>query len=494
MAFILALDQGTTGTTAALVDGEGRILHHVNKEHPQIYPQPGWVEHDPELIWASVVQAFKELGTVSGSKMASLRALGLTNQRETVVLWERATGRPVHNAIVWQCRRTTEFCEKLKRSAKASVIRRKTGLVVDPYFSASKIRWLLDHVPGARARARRGELLAGTIDSFLLFRLTGGQVHATDVTNASRTQLFNIHTGAWDDELLKIFNVPRNLLPEVRDSNGLFGHVARVAASSGLPEGLPIHGVAGDQQAALFGQLCFKPGMAKCTFGTGSFMLMNTGPKPVLSKSGLLTTVAWRLAGDKKMTYALEGGAFMCGAIVQWLRDGLKLIRQSADVESLARQVTSTEGVVLVPAFVGLGAPHWRPQARAALLGMTRGTSAAHVARAALQAMAWQNVDVLQAMQKDAGRRLSSLRVDGGAVRNDLLMQMQADALGVRVERPEQIESTVLGAALLAGLGCGLWPNLQSLRSRVQATFAPKTSAPARRAEHAAWTAALKKV
>ena len=490
--FILALDQGTTGTTVCLLDKTAQMVTSVSQDHPQIYPQPGWVEHNPEVIWDNVVTLIKKVlseGRVRGEQIA---AIGITNQRETVVLWDRKSSKAVHNAIVWQCRRTTDFCNRLKKT-HAAQIRRKTGLVVDPYFSASKIRWLLEHVEGAKGRARAGELKVGTIDSFLLWRLTSGTAHKTDVCNASRTQLMNIQTGEWDPELLRLFDIPVSILPEISASSGVFGVTKGVP---GLPDGIPVAGMAGDQQAALFGQTCFEPGSAKCTFGTGSFLLMNTGEKRVASKSGLLTTVAWRLKDDRKMTYALEGGAFVCGAAVQWLRDQVQFFNSSAEVEALARQVPSTEGVYLVPAFVGLGAPYWDPDARAAVLGMTRGTTRAHLARATLEAMALQNVDILQAMEKDLGRRLASVRVDGGAVENDLLMQMQADFIGGPVERPRQIESTVLGAAFLAGLGVGYWGNLSEIRKvwGVERSFKPELSPAGRRRKLEEWHAAVERV
>lgn len=491
--FILALDQGTTGTTVCVLNSQAKMLAAINSEHPQIYPKPGWVEHDPEAIWRTVVDGIEKCLNKAGVKGSQIASIGITNQRETVVLWNKKSGKTLHNAIVWQCRRTTEFCNSLKKSAKAKTIKKKTGLVVDPYFSGSKIRWLLDHVKGARTAARNGELKVGTIDTFLLWRLTGGEVHKTDVSNASRTQLMNIQSGEWDEELLRIFSVPRNILPEIAPSSGVFGSTRGIP---GLPDGIPIAGIAGDQQSALFGQACFDVGMSKCTFGTGSFLLMNTGPKMVASKSGLLTTVAWQLAGDKKMTYALEGGAFICGAAVQWLRDEMKFIARSSEVEELAAQVPSTDGVYLVPAFVGLGAPYWDPGARAAIVGMTRGTSRPHLARATLEAMTLQNVDILLAMEKDLGRKMRGVRVDGGAVANNLLMQMQADFLGVRVERPVQTESTVLGAAFLAGLGVGLWKDLNEIKKvwALDREFKPELASSARKTKLTEWHRAIERV
>ncbi len=491
--FILALDQGTTGTTVCILNSQAKMLASVNSEHPQIYPKAGWVEHDPEAIWRTITDGIEKCLNKAGVKGSQIAGIGITNQRETVVLWDKDSGKPLYNAIVWQCRRTTEFCNKLKKSAKAKTIKKKTGLVVDPYFSGSKIRWLLDNVAGARAQAKAGQLRVGTIDSFLLWRLSGGRSHKTDVSNASRTQLMNIQTGRWDPELLRIFNVPENILPEIAPSSGEFGVTRGV---TGLPDGIPIAGIAGDQQSALFGQACFSVGQAKCTFGTGSFLLMNTGAKMVASKAGLLTTVAWQLKGDKKLTYALEGGAFICGAAVQWLRDEMKFISKSSEVESLALEVESTDGVYLVPAFVGLGAPYWDPDARAAIVGMTRGSSRAHLARATLEAMTLQNVDILVAMEKDLGRKMTGVRVDGGAVANNLLMQMQADFLGVPVERPVQTESTVLGAAFLAGLGVGFWRDLNEIKKVwvSDRQFKPNLAAAARKAKVSEWHQAVARV
>ena len=491
--YIMALDQGTTGTTVCVLDRSARILASVNEEHPQIYPQPGWVEHDPEAIWKTVTNGIQKALAEARLEGHQIAALGMTNQRETVVMWDSKKGTPLHNAIVWQCRRTTEFCNRLKKHRDAQTIQKRTGLVVDPYFSGSKIRWLLDHVKGAKALARSGGAKVGTIDSFLLWRLTGGRVHKTDVSNASRTQLMNIAKGDWDSDLLRIFGVPKTILPEITASNDLFGATKGVP---GLPDGIPITGVAGDQQAALFGQACFDVGSSKCTFGTGSFLLMNTGSKMVASKSGLLTTVAWKLKGDKTLTYALEGGAFICGAAVQWLRDEMKFVSSSAEIEALAREVTSTDGVYLIPAFVGLGAPHWDPLARAAIVGMTRGTGRAHLARATLEAMALQNVDILLAMEKDLGRKMRSVRVDGGAVRNDLLMQMQSDFLGVTVQRPELTESTVLGAAFLAGLGVGFWSGPDQIKKiwSLQREFKPQLSSSLRKIKLTEWQSAVNRV
>ncbi len=489
--YILAIDQGTTGTTAMLVDQGGFAVAKENREFRQIFPKPGWVEHDPEDIWRSVTETMGLVVAKAAVNPRDIAAIGITNQRETVVMWSRETNRAVHNAIVWQCRRTTDFCEKLKKSKHAQKIRRKTGLVIDPYFSGSKFRWLLQNVEGVDARARRGELAAGTIDSFLVWRLSGGQKHVTDVSNASRTQLMNIENGEWDDELLKIFgNVPRGLLPEIVNSSG---EVARTKSVPGLPDGIPIAGIAGDQQAALFGQACHEPGDAKCTFGTGSFLLMNTGAKRIAAKSGLLTTVAWRLQGEKKMTYALEGGAFICGAAVQWLRDGLKMITRSAEIEDLAKMVPDSAGVDFVPALSGLGAPYWDPEARGLICGLTRGTTSSHLARATLDAMAMQNLDILRAMEKDLGHKLRSLRVDGGATSNNLLMQLQADYVGQPIERPRMVETTGIGAAFLAGLGVGLWKSKSDLKSawHLGQRFEPQMPKPARETRVKQWHAAV---
>ncbi|PIS10513.1 MAG: glycerol kinase, partial [Bdellovibrio sp. CG10_big_fil_rev_8_21_14_0_10_47_8] len=456
----MAIDQGTTGSTVSILNQAGSPVTKVNQEFPQIFPQPGWVEHNPEDIWKSVLSTIEKALQKAKISAAEIAAIGITNQRETVVVWDKSSGKPVYNAIVWQCRRTQDFCEKLKKEKKQNLIRKKTGLVIDPYFSASKIRWILKNVSGVAARARKGDLLAGTMDIFLLWRLTGGACHKTDVSNASRTMLMNIQSGDWDADLLKMFSVPASLLPEIANSSGLFGKTKGLGV---LPDGIPITGIAGDQQAALFGQTCFSVGEAKCTYGTGSFLLMNSGHKMVISKHQLLTTVAWKLPGQK-MTYALEGGAFICGAAVQWLRDGLQLISKSSEVETLAQQVPSSEGVEFVPALTGLGAPYWDSAARGLICGLTRGSSKAHIARATLEAMALQNTEILLAMQKDLGKKLKSLRVDGGASVNSLLMQMQADYMGTLVIRPQQIETTSIGAAYLAGLGVGIWSSTEDIR------------------------------
>ncbi len=489
--YIMSIDQGTTGSTATILNQAGSPVVKVNEEYPQIFPQPGWVEHNPEDIWRSVQSVVtKALGSAKISAK-DISAIGITNQRETVVVWDKSSGKPIYNAIVWQCRRTQDFCEKLKKEKKQNLIRKKTGLVIDPYFSGSKIRWILKNVSGASEKAKSGQLLAGTIDTFLLWRLTGGQQHKTDVSNASRTMLMNIQTGDWDSELLKIFSVPKQLLPEITDSSGVFGKTSGLGF---LPDGIPIAGIAGDQQAALFGQTCFQTGMAKCTYGTGSFLLMNSGHKMILSKHQLLTTVAWKLP-KQKMTYALEGGAFICGAAVQWLRDGLKIISKSAEVEELARSVSSSEGVEFVPALTGLGAPHWRAEARGLITGLTRGSTKAHIARATLEAMALQNTDILLAMEKDLGKKLKGLRVDGGASVNSLLMQMQADYMGTSVTRPKQIETTSIGAAYLAGLGVGMWSSIDEIQRiwSVDQEFKSHMSNKSRKQRMESWEKAVKK-
>lgn len=458
--YIMAIDQGTTGTTVSILNHGGGLVAKVNQEYPQIFPKPGWVEHNPEDIWKSVMATIKSALEQSHLTGLDIAAIGITNQRETVVVWDKKTMAPVYNAIVWQCRRTQDFCEQLKKEKLQTMISKKTGLVLDPYFSASKIRWILKNVNGANQKAKQGQLICGNVDSYLLFRLTDGKSFYTDVSNASRTMLMNLQTLQWDKDLLKLFGVYDSMLPEIVESNFMFGHTKNLGV---LPDGIPITGIAGDQQAALFGQTCFSAGEAKCTFGTGSFLLMNTGQVISRSKNKLLTTVAWKLKNQKPF-YALEGGAFICGAAVQWLRDGLGLIKKSSEVESLARQVEDSAGVEFVPALAGLGAPYWVSEARGVLCGLTRGTNKSHIARATLEAMALQNVEILQAMQQDLGKKMKSLRVDGGAVGNDLLMQMQANYLGVKVERPKQVESTSIGAGYLAGLGAGFWESQNELK------------------------------
>ena len=460
MKYILALDQGTTSSRAILFDHAGAVVAVAQKEFPQLFPKPGWVEHDPAAIWSSQWEVAQGVLTKAGVTAKEVAAIGITNQRETTLVWDRKTGRPIHSAIVWQDRRTAPMCDALKRRGLAKKIRQKTGLVVDAYFSATKLAWLLQHVPGAKARARRGELAFGTVDTWLVWNLTGGRVHVTDPSNASRTMLYNLRTGDWDDELIKLFGIPRSLLPEVRSSSEIYGE----AVLDSVP--VPIAGIAGDQQAALFGQVCHAPGLVKNTYGTGCFMLMHTGTKPIPSKNNLLTTVAWRI-GDQT-EFALEGSVFIAGAAVQWLRDGLGIIKSSAEVESLAASVPDNGGVYLVPAFAGLGAPHWDQYARGILAGLTRGSTAGHVARAALEGIAYQVRDVLDAMQRDAGIKLKELRVDGGACANNLLMQFQADLLGVPVVRPKVAETTALGAAYLAGLAVGFWKDRKEIAKQWQ--------------------------
>jgi len=485
MKHILALDQGTTSSRAIVFDHAGSIVAVAQKEFPQIFPKPGWVEHDPRDIWSSQTGVAAEALTKANVPATDVAAIGITNQRETAVVWDRATGEPVCNAIVWQDRRTAGICDRLRARKLDRMIRRKTGLVVDAYFSATKVQWILENVKGARARAKAGELAFGTVDSWLVWNLTGGRVHVTDASNASRTMLFDIAKGEWDDELLKIFGVPRSMLPEVRSSSEVYGNTTLLGAA------IPIAGIAGDQQSALFGQACTQPGMAKNTYGTGCFMLMNTGTKRITSRNNLLTTVAWRIAG--RTEYALEGSIFIAGAVVQWLRDGLEFFRASADVEALAASVTDTGGVYLVPAFAGLGAPHWDQYARGTIVGLTRGTTKAHIARAALEAIALQTMDVLKAMEADAGIKLKELRVDGGASANNLLMQLQADLLGVPVIRPKVAETTALGAAYLAGLAVGFWKSRADIARQWQADkrFAPKMKTPERKRIAGEWERAL---
>jgi len=486
--FVVALDQGTTGSRALVVDPDGAVRGSGYVELPQYYPKPGWVEHDAEEIWQTTVQAIGQALAAARVTGADIAAIGITNQRETSVLWERASGRPVHRAIVWQCRRTAPFCERLKSEGHEAEFRRKTGLMLDPYFSGTKIRWLLDEVPGARERAERGELCFGTVDSWLLWRLTGGAVHATDPSNASRTLCFDIRALRWDEALCEALGVPAALLPEVKPSAGLFGETA----AGVLPAGIPVTGVAGDQQSALFGQCCFEPGMAKNTYGTGCFLLLNTGDKPVASERGLLTTVAWQL--DGAVTYALEGSVFIAGAVVQWLRDGLGIIKTAAETEGLAESVADAGGVYFVPAFTGLGAPYWDPYARGVLVGLTRGTTRAHIARAALEAIAYQTRDVLDAMTLEAGAQRRALRVDGGAAANNFLCQFQADVLNVEVLRPAVTETTGMGAAFLAGVGAGLWKtgDLAS-RWRLERRFTPSAVTAAREAGYAGWGRAVER-
>jgi glycerol kinase len=485
MKYILSLDQGTTSSRAILFDHAGSIVAVAQKEFPQIFPKPGWVEHDPRDIWSSQAGVAAEALTKANVGAADVAGIGITNQRETTLVWDRFTGKPIHNAIVWQDRRTAGVCDRLRARKLDRMIRRKTGLVIDAYFSATKVQWILQNVRGARERAKVGDLAFGTVDTWLIWNLTGGKVHVTDASNASRTMLYDISKGDWDDELLKLFGVPRSMLPEVRSSSEVYG----MTNLFGTP--IPIAGIAGDQQAALFGQACTKPGMAKNTYGTGCFMLMNTGAKRIASKNNLLTTVAWRI-GDRT-EYALEGSIFIAGAVVQWLRDGLEFFRSAAEIEALAAGVSDTGGVYLVPAFAGLGAPHWDQYARGTIVGLTRGSTKAHIARAALEGIVLQVMDVLKAMEADAGIKLKELRVDGGASANDLLMQLQADLLNVPVVRPKVAETTALGAAYLAGLAVGFWKNQADIARQwqVDKRFTPAMEKPARAKITKGWERAL---
>ncbi|MDZ4699867.1 MAG: glycerol kinase GlpK [Rhodothermales bacterium] len=489
MNYILALDQGTTSSRAILFTHDGKILGVAQQEFEQHFPQPGWVEHDPMEIWTSQLAVARQVLAEQGLRASDVAAIGITNQRETTVVWNRATGKPLFNAIVWQDRRTAGICDTLKAGGHAELFRRKTGLVVDAYFSGTKVQWILDNVPGARDLAGRGELAFGTIDSWLIWNLTGGRRHVTDVSNASRTLMYDIRRGEWDDELLGLLNVPRVMLPEVRSSSEVYGETVPDL----LGGVIPIAGVAGDQQAALFGQMCTTPGMVKNTYGTGCFMLMNTGTEAVDSKNNLLTTVAWKI-GDRT-EYALEGSIFIAGAVVQWLRDGLGLFSSSAEVEALAAQVADNGGVYLVPAFAGLGAPHWDPYARGTIAGLTRGTTASHIARAALEGIAYQVDDVLAAMEADSGIRLAELRADGGAAANGMLMQFQADLLGVPVVRPTILETTALGAAYLAGLAVGYWESEEAIAGQwqVDARFIPSMPADRVEALKKGWRKALER-
>jgi glycerol kinase len=470
--FILSLDQGTTSSRAIIFNHEGMPCAVAQKEFTQYYPRPGWVEHNPEEIWSAQAGVSIEAITKAGLESSNIAAIGITNQRETTIVWNRETGKPVYNAIVWQDRRTADFCDQMKSQGKSRTILEKTGLIIDAYFSATKVKWILDNVQGARKLADEGKLAFGTVDSWLVWKLTNGELHITDVSNASRTMLFNIHSLKWDEELLGLFNIPRSMLPEVRSSSEFYGKTAgRFIA------GIPVAGIAGDQQSALFGQMCIEPGMVKNTYGTGCFMMMNIGSKPIESDSKLLTTVAWRIG--KETQYALEGSIFIAGAVVQWLRDGLGIIKNSQDVEKLASGVESSDGVFFVPAFAGLGSPHWNQHARGTLFGLTRGTTSAHIARAALDSIAYQTLEVVLAMQKDSGINISELRVDGGATVNNLLMQFQSDVLQAKVVRPKITETTALGAAYLAGLAVGYWSGINDLKEQwqMERTFFPKMEA-----------------
>ena len=487
--YILALDQGTTSSRAIVFDHDGRIVSAAHQEFEQILPRPGVVEHDPEAIWNSQTAVARQALQTAGLTADDIAAIGVTNQRETTLLWERDTGRPIGNAVVWQSRISAGICDRLKADGLEPLFQHKTGLVIDAYFSGSKIKYLLDQTPGLRERAARGEVLFGTVDSFLVWRMTGGKRHVTDYSNASRTLLYNLHTLDWDDELLTILDVPRAMLPEVLPSSGVFGETE--PAWLGRP--LPIAGIAGDQQAATFGQACFDVGSAKNTYGTGSFLLLNTGERPTVSRNKLLTTIGWGI--DGRVTYCLEGSVFVSGAVVQWLRDGLGLIRQSSDIEALAASVADSDGVVVVPAFTGLGAPHWDAYARGTILGISRGTTAAHLARAALESMVWQTRDLVEAMQSDAGIPLHALRVDGGATVNNLMLQMQADALGTNVQRPVVAETTALGAAYLAGLAVGYWSDQQEIARRwaLDREFQPQMPEAERETRYRRWKRAVQR-
>jgi len=456
--YILALDQGTTSSRAVVFDKKGTIISVAQKEFTQIFPKPGWVEHDPDEIWSTQAGMAAEAVSKKGLKASQLAAIGITNQRETVVVWDKNTGEPVYNAIVWQDKRTADYCDELKKEGKSEMIREKTGLVIDSYFSGTKVKWILDHIEGARESAEAGDLVMGTIDSWLIWKMTDGGLHITDVTNACRSMLFNINTMDWDDELLELLNIPKSMLPEVKQSSEIYGHTTPNLFATPIP----IAGIAGDQQAALFGQMCTTKGMVKNTYGTGCFMLMNIGEKPIVSENNLLTTVAWKING--KTTYALEGSIFIAGAVVQWLRDSLNIIKTSSEVEKLASSVDSCEGVVFVPAFAGLGAPHWNQKAQGTIFGLTRGSTDAHIARAALESIAYQTMDILKAMEADSGISIKELRVDGGATVNDMLMQFQADVLNTVTVRPKVVETTVMGAAYLAGLAVGYWESPEEIQ------------------------------
>lgn len=485
--YILSFDQGTTSSRAIVFDHAGTVCAVAQKEFKQIFPQPGWVEHDANEIWSTQLGVAAEAVTKAGLTIHQIAAIGITNQRETTVVWDKQTGIPIFHAIVWQDRRTAAYCDELKAAGHAQMIQSKTGLIIDAYFSATKLKWILDHVEGARAKAVKGELCFGTIDSWLVWKLTNGQVHVTDVSNASRTMLFNIHSLTWDDELLQLFDIPVSILPAVKSSSEVYGHTQNILTAHNIP----ISGIAGDQQAALFGQLCAQPGMVKNTYGTGCFMLMNTGEKAVRSQNHLLTTIAWNINGVTQ--YALEGSVFIAGAVVQWLRDGLKIIRSSKEVETLSATVKDSEGVYVVPAFAGLGAPYWNQHARGTITGITRGTTGAHIARASLDSIAYQTMDVLKAMEADAGITIKELRVDGGATANNLLMQFQSDLLNANVVRPVVTETTALGAAYLAGLAVGYWSSTEDIQQQWQMdrTFTPQISEEERQQLSKGWKRAV---
>jgi glycerol kinase len=486
--YILSFDQGTTSSRAIIFDKKGSIISTAQKEFTQIFPQPGWVEHDPNEIWSTQLGVATEAVLKAGLTIEDIAAIGITNQRETAVVWDRNTHQPIYNAIVWQDRRTADYCDSLKKEGSDKMIREKTGLVTDAYFSATKVKWILDNVEGARKKAENGELCFGTIDSWLLWKLTNGKVHATDITNASRTLIYNIHDLKWDEDLLKLFNIPANMLPEVRSSSEIFGMTQNLLTASSIP----VSGIAGDQQSALFGQMCLQPGMVKNTYGTGCFMLMNTGTKPVDSKNNLVTTIAWKVNGE--VQYALEGSVFIGGAVVQWLRDGLRMIQTSADIEPLAQKVSDNGGVCFVPAFTGLGAPYWNQHARGMITGITRGTTDAHIARAAIESIAYQSMDILKAMEADAGLPIKEVRVDGGATVNNQLMQFQSDILNTIVVRPQITETTALGAAYLAGLAVGYWQSIEELGKYWQKdrSFEPQMKNEERSALEENWKRAVK--
>jgi glycerol kinase len=490
MAYLLALDQGTSSSRSIVFDESGAIVATAQQEFPQIFPQPGWVEHDPMDLWHSQLQTARQVLAQSGIKAGELAALGITNQRETTVVWERATGKPVYNAVVWQDRRAETVCAKLRERGLGEAIQAKTGLVLDPYFSGTKLRWILDNVPGLRERAQRGELLFGTVDAWLIWNLTGGRLHVSDVSNASRTMLWNIHTGNWDDELLAWLDIPPSMLPEVHASSHIYGEVD----AQHLGAAVKIAGIAGDQQSALFGQACFSPGMAKNTYGTGCFMLLHTGEQCATSRNGLISTAACQ--ADETRQYALEGSVFIGGAVVQWLRDGLKAIKTSTDVEALAASTEDSGGVVFVPSFTGLGAPYWSPSAKGAIVGLSRGSTVAHIARAALESIAFQSTALLNAMVRDAVSPITELRVDGGASANNLLLQFQADLLGIPVIRPQVTETTALGAAYLAGLACGVYRDLSELSGqwRIERSFLPTIGRDEALAKMHGWEAAIRQV
>ncbi|WP_020375468.1 glycerol kinase GlpK [Sulfobacillus thermosulfidooxidans] len=485
--YVLALDQGTTSSRAILFDQAGQVVAVGQKEFRQIYPQPGWVEHDPDDIWHSQWQAIQECLNKSQVPISQIQAIGIANQRETTIVWNKNTGQPIYNAIVWQCRRTAGYCDTLREQNLSDTFRQKTGLVIDAYFSGTKVAWILDHVPGARDLAAKGELVFGTVDSWLIYKLTDGAAHVTDYSNASRTLLYNIHELSWDEDLLKILNIPSSMCPTVVNSSGICAYTS----THWFGHNIPIAGIAGDQQAALFGQGCFNPGSVKNTYGTGSFLLMNTGTTPVVSDHGLLTTIAWGIGGQ--ITYALEGSIFITGAVVQWLRDELQLIHTAKETEALALSVDSTDGVYVVPAFVGLGAPYWDSYARGTIVGLTRGSNRAHIVRAALESIAYQTRDVLDVMQKDSHRSISALRVDGGAIANQFLAQFQADILGILVQRPQVTETTAMGAAFLAGLATGVWPGFEPLTAawHLDAEFSPVMDESTRERLYRGWHKAV---